>query len=345
MIRILDIFSGVGGFVDASIRTGYDVTHVALCEVDSNCQNILRQKYPTTLVYHDIRTFDTTGMDFDVLVGGFPCQPFSRNGRHYNKNNKTVPTSDIRSNLFLEIVRVLKTNKPKAFLLENVKELLTIKNEDGESFLQVILSELIAVGYTVNYSVLSPTQFNDPQQRKRVFLVGFRNDIYGGFEFPKGDTLKRSVRDILEISTDPRLVLETAWKNRRLKTNPSISRFEALVVDYNSRLPHSIDAQAVNPLAIIYGDTPSGLPRQQDKLYSIDGISPTIATFSTPAFNVPEGWRILTPRECFRLQGFDDSHPIPNNLAQAYKQAGNAVNVNTAKAILERVFQEITRTK
>ena len=90
--------------------------------------------------------------------------------------------------------------------------------------------------------------------------------------------------------------------------------------------------------AIIYGDTPSGLPRQQDKLYSVHGICPTLATFSTPAFDHPKGWRILTPVECLRLQSFPDSHPISSKDSLGYKQTGNAVNVKIVKSIIDRII-------
>jgi site-specific DNA-cytosine methylase len=94
----------------------------------------------------------------------------------------------------------------------------------------------------------------------------------------------------------------------------------------------------IHPLGIIYGDTPSLLPRQQDKLYSNMGISPTIATFSTPCFESPQGWRILTPRECMRLQGFPDSFLLHKDDTMAYKQAGNAVTVRAAAAVIGRLF-------
>jgi site-specific DNA-cytosine methylase len=93
-------------------------------------------------------------------------------------------------------------------------------------------------------------------------------------------------------------------------------------------------------VAIIYGDTPSGLPRQQDKLYSKLGISPTIATFSIPPFDADGGWRILAPRECARLQGFPDSFRLHRNDQVAYKQVGNAVTVDVVAAILTKMLEK-----
>ena len=89
----------------------------------------------------------------------------------------------------------------------------------------------------------------------------------------------------------------------------------------------------------MYGDTPSGLPRQQDKIYSINGISPTIATFSTPSIDSNQGLRQLTPRECARLQGFPESYKLANNDALAYKQIGNAVASPVVVAVLRKLLK------
>ena len=139
VISILDLFSGVGGFADAAEQTGFHVDHVGFCEIDQKCREILKAKYPDAPIYTDVTSFDTSHLQFDVLCFGAPCQSFSRNGQFYNKNNMTIPNGDHRANLFLEAVRILNTNKPKSFIFENVKEILTVKNEDGDSFFSVIL--------------------------------------------------------------------------------------------------------------------------------------------------------------------------------------------------------------
>ena len=95
----------------------------------------------------------------------------------------------------------------------------------------------------------------------------------------------------------------------------------------------------ISPVAIIYDDTPSGLPRQQDKLYSVWGVSPTIATFSTPPIDVDGIWRLLTPRECARLQGLPDSFKLPSNDSLAYHQVGNSVAQNVVVAVAQRVLE------
>lgn len=99
------------------------------------------------------------------------------------------------------------------------------------------------------------------------------------------------------------------------------------------------------PVAIVYGDTPSGLPRQQDKLYSTWGVSPTIATFSTPPFDVDGRWRLLTPRECARLQGLPEDFKLPSNDTLAYHQVGNGIAVNVVKDVASNILVAIRRTK
>lgn len=341
MIKILDLFSGIGGFSDAALTSGYDIEHTGLCEIDKQCQEVLKLKYPGVTIYSDVSVLDATNMSYDLLFSGFPCQSFSRNGKFYNKNNKTIPDGDVRANLFLQIVRILHESQPKAFLLENVKELQTIKNEQGELFFDIILEELNNCGYNVTTKVLCPSDFNVPQQRKRVFLVGIRKDLSYRFEFPNPEPLTTCALDYMDDKVDQRYYLENLWRNRYLLKDPATSRLEALKAAHASNTWASGGdsiSQSITPLAIIYGDTPSGLPRQQDKLYSVKGISPTIATFSTPAYNHPSGWRVLTPRECFRLQSFSEGHPIIHKDSAAYKQAGNAVNVVVVRKILEKLI-------
>lgn len=335
MIRFIDAFAGVGGFHTAIKLVDPSAQCVTAIEKDVNCQKIYELNYGIKPL-GDITTIDPSTLpDHDLLVGGFPCQPFSRNGKHYNNNNKTLGDDD-RSNLFLNLVSILKTKQPKCFVFENVKEILSIKNKDGSLFLDTLIDHLEEAGYKVKYKILCPSEFGVPQQRKRVFFVGIRIDIKFDYQFP---TLKESVcsiSDILETTVNDKFLLENVWKNRK---NSKIggTRLEALKEGYSSgnwQIPTE-PTMKITPISIIYGDTPSGLPRQQDKLYSIMGISPTVATFSTPSVDAPQGWRMLTPRECFRLQSFPDAFLMPKNDTTGYKQAGNAVNVKVVSEVIK----------
>jgi len=197
------------------------------------------------------------------------------------------------------------------------------------------------------------------------------------YEFPEGTTLSKSVKDILEKSVDKKYTLEASWKNRLIgqetvlveqtianlrekkiklkyadaleklrheRNGGQITRLEALKLAYSCGewTSPTEKTDKVTPVGIIYGDTPSGLPRQQDKIYSILGVSPTIATFSTPAFDCPKDWRILTPRECARLQGFPDDFELPERDQLAYKQVGNAISVAVAEEVIYCLLKRLS---
>ena len=259
------------------------------------------------------------------------------------------------------MLEILRSKRPQAFLFENVKALTTILDREGNLFFDTLKDLIKAAGYDVHAEVLDAAEFGLPQQRNRVYIVGFRKDVElrGEFTFPKPIPLNRCVKDILEEKVDDKYFLKVLWKNRKCGKSthresalPDTTRLEALQAAYNGKANNASgipvnweDAKKISspvdkilPVAIIYGDTPSKLPRQTDKLYSAWGISPTIATFSTPPFDTPQGWRILTPRECARLQGFDQSYVFPKSDSIAYRQIGNGVAVNVVQAVMKQLF-------
>ena len=294
--------------------------------------------------------------DHDIIFGGFPCQPFSRNGKWFNKNDKTIGDAEDRDNLFLELVRILKDKQPKYFVFENVKGLLSMRNKDGTLCFRTIIENLRACGehgYTVYPKVLDAADYGVPQQRVRIFLVGIRNDLKQDFAWPSKIPKTTSIEDILESEVPAKYLISNIWKNRKIKgggpdegpgkkNHPfeiGHSRHEVIRYLYDEAIKPTTKTHKIESLAILYGDTPSGLPRQQDKIYSIKGIAPTIATFSTPVVDSAQGIRQLTPRECARLQGFPESYKFPKKDAAAYKQIGNAVCVPVVAAILRELLK------
>lgn len=349
-MRYCDTFCGIGGFTQALKRVvGESAELVWAIDFDKNVSKTFKDNYGIDPL-GNIREADKALVpEHDILFGGFPCQPFSRNGKWYN-DGKVVGDSETRDNLFLELVKILDLKKPKYFVFENVKGLLSMRNGDGTLYLDTILSSLKSVGYKVNYKVLNSSDFGLPQQRKRVFFVGIRNDIDQEFEFPKPIKLEKCIKDILEDSTPEKLSIANYWKNRKLtiqrpdKKNHSFNkgdrRLDAILEIYRNSIKPSSPTKKIESVAILYGETPSGLPRQQDKIYSIYGISPTIATFSTPVIDDPNGFRVLSPRECARLQGFPDSFKLNSNKIVAYKQVGNSVSINVVEAILRELLKK-----
>jgi DNA (cytosine-5)-methyltransferase 1 len=338
-VRILDAFSGIGGITAGSLPG----ETIGFVEKDLPCQKVLEAAFPGIPIHGDILTFkgDEFG-EFDLFAGGFPCQPFSQSGKGWLGDTAgTVRQDDSRASLFLEIVRILTTQKPKAFLLENVEAILRIRNPDGSLFLDTILTALTDIGYSVKYKILCPTQFGVPQQRKRVFFVGIRNDLNKEYEFPKVSLPPACrVLDILDVDVNIKYTLKHIWANKRLKSGGT--RIDALIDDLkfgNRELPISGYLNKAYAVSIIYGEIPgyTHKSRRNERLYSVYGWSPTICTFYAPAFYCDDEMRILTQRECLRLQSFPDTHPISSIKSVGYKQVGNSVNVTIVKYLMDSI--------
>jgi DNA (cytosine-5)-methyltransferase 1 len=358
-IRMIDTFAGIGGFHQAAKEIAEVVTAI---EWDKECQKIYDLNHPGTPMLGDITKIDPALLlDHDLLTGGFPCQPFSKNGQWYNKANKVVDsTVDSRANLFQNLCEILTIKQPKAFIFENVKGLSDSKNQFGDNYLDLIKQNIEDAGYLVKHEVLAPDMFGIPQHRQRLFFVGIRKDLiefYEKFQFPTAIPNSCSIQDILDSSADPKYSIENAWSGRVLTSSakrPDEEMFSSKLSGFEKGTPREIVARdiyakrlaegkipssptgKISAVAVIYGDTPSGGPRQQDKVFSRWGLSPTLTTLqlTVPMLDIPSGWRILTPRECARLQGFPDSFQIHSKDSIAYRQIGNAVCVKVVKEIL-----------
>jgi len=330
----------------------------------------------------DITKIDISKLpDHDILTGGFPCQPFSRNNmtriRHNVQQGNTdlkVDETDDRSVLFTKLVEILEIKKPKIFIFENVQQLCKMMYGD-EKVIDTIVDACTDAGYNVQYTVLDAQYFGVPQQRKRVFIVGVRKDISKTFVFPTKSDSTLTVEDILETgSVDSKYYVSNAWKTKKtlkkhlgtkvkVKKEPNDTSTQPTDEKYELRNPHDKDELRLTVLgrnykpyiyiepkektslvsgkiilaSVLLGDTPSGISRQHDRIYSIKGISRTLATFGHPAFDMNSDnvkqWRMLTARECARLQGFTENFKLHSRKDIALKQLGNAVCVNVVKAV------------
>lgn len=186
-IRFIDLFAGIGGFHVAFHNLGAEC--VTSCEIDKyarqtyehNFKKISPELFEKGLFYNDIQQIIPSELpSYDVLCAGFPCQPFSQAG--YKRGFQE--DKDNRGNMFFEILRLLKENKPRAFFLENVRHL--IKHDEGRTF-STIERCIKDLGYSFNFKVVKASDFNLPQHRPRVFIVGFREDVLNrdDFVFPK----------------------------------------------------------------------------------------------------------------------------------------------------------------
>lgn len=339
-MKYVDAFAGIGGFSIALKNVISNGQCVCAIEWDKNSAKTYKDNHGIYCL-GDITKIDlNTIPKHDFLFGGFPCQAFSQCGVWGRTKGRTIDElQDERGNLFLYLVKILELHKPKYFLFENVKGIYSVKNKDGTSYFDVVKETLESTGYSVFTEMLDSADFGSAQQRKRVFFVGFR-DKTESFLFPK--TIKRSVvvQDIAENIVSEKLLLTNIWKNRKCNILGG-SRLDELTRLYNSgywTIPQK-PIFSIEPVAIITKDTPSGISRQHDRMYSHLGLAPTLHTFSPPAFDFESGWRILSPRECARLQNFPESFQIHPNQNISYKQFGNSVNINVVTSIIERMLK------
>lgn len=306
--KTLDLFAGVGGIRIGFERAGFKT--VFANDFEKSCKLTYDLNFNcSSLFVEDITKIKTDELPaFDFLLGGFPCQAFSIAG--YRKGFEDEKG---RGNLFLDIARIIKAHKPEGFLLENVKNL---KTHDGGNTFKVIQETLEALGYHLKYKVLNTMEYgNVPQNRERIYIVGFRDrSKIDKFEFPEKINLSVKVTDLLEQQVDKKYYYNGKPLYERLKND-------------------------VNETGSVYQW------RRQYVRKNMKSVCPTLtANMGMGGHNVPiiydgKGIRKLTPRECFRLQGFPDSYILPKNIADSalYKQAGNSVSV----PVLERIAKQI----
>ena len=300
MKTFIDLFAGIGGTRSAFENLG------AECVFSSEWDRFAQQTYAANFgetPFGDIREIDATDVpDHDILLAGFPCQPFSIAG--VSKKNSLGHAhgfaDDKQGNLFFDIVRILETKKPQAFLLENVRNLKT--HDQGRTF-KVIHETLQQLNYNVSYQVLDAKSFV-PQHRERIFIVGFHRNVWPelSFTFPGPSSNGKGIGDILESEVDGKYTLSDhlwdylqayAAKHRRRGNGFGFG----LVDPARDRITRTLSAR-------YYKDGSEILIKQKSR---------------NP--------RRLTPRECARLMGFPDDFVIPVSDTQAYRQFGNSVVV------------------
>lgn len=312
MIKFIDLFAGIGGTRIGFERAG--ATCVFSSEYNKYCQ-ITYEKNFGEIPAGDITVIDSDKIpEFDILVGGFPCQPFSIAGvsKKISLGEKHGFDDKKQGNLFFEIAKILKDRKPKTFLLENVKNL---KNHDKGRTFEIITDTLESLNYKIFYKILDG-QFYTPQHRERIFIIGFRKDLYPDmeFKFPEPADIKLRIKDILENNPDLKYTIsDHLWsylKEYAEKHRAKGNGFGYGLIDPDTNLiTRTLSAR-------YYKDGSEILIRQNNK---------------NP--------RRLTPRECARLMGFPDTFKIPVSDTQAYKQFGNSVVVPLIEAIAKQLIK------
>ncbi|MNQ56317.1 Modification methylase HpaII [compost metagenome] len=321
--KFIDLFAGIGGFRMAMQNLGGKCVFTS--EWDENAKKTYRANYGET-PFGDItkeRTKNYIPDNFDVLCAGFPCQAFSIAG-------KRGGFEDTRGTLFFDVAEVIKNRKPKAIFLENVKGL---RNHNGGKTLATILNVLRNdLGYYVpEPQIINAKDFGVPQNRERIYIVGFRNDLnINSFSYPKPLEEKVFFKKVKEKKVVPtKYYLSTQYlqtlvshKERHASKGNGFG-FEIIKDDEISN-------------AIVVG----GMGRERNLV-----IDNRITDF-TPTTHIKgevnrEGIRKMTPREWARLQGFPDNFIIPVADASAYKQFGNSVAVPAIQATAEKIIELI----
>lgn len=319
--KFIDLFAGIGGFRLALSSLGGEC--VFSSEIDKFCQKTYFANFDKTFDNLDIRDLNPeTIPDFDILTAGFPCQPFSMAG-------KRLGFQDKRGNLFFDIVKVLKAKRPKAFILENVKGLVSIeRGKTLKTILSILREEL---GYFVpEPKILNARNFSVPQNRPRVFIVGFEPSVeascqYHWFNYPTPVTSNPPLRFILETKpVDLKYYLnEGYWQ--------SLQAHKARHLELGNNFGYEILDKEDCSNAIMVG----GQGRERNLIQ--DNNHPS----NYPPEKNSRFIRFLTPREWARLQGFPDSFQIVVSDTQAYKQLGNSVAVPVVKAVARKVLLKL----
>jgi DNA (cytosine-5)-methyltransferase 1 len=322
-MNFIDLFCGIGGFRIAFERAG------GKCVFSSDIDKYACETYQSN--FNDYPLSDITKIhennipDFDVLCAGFPCQPFSIGGLRKGFH-------DTRGTLFFDVERIIRHNKPKAFILENVKGLV---NHDGGKTLKTILNKIgeklngetnnekfeDCLNYFVHYKVINSKDFGVPQNRERIYIIGFLKDV--DFEFPKKHIKSINLMDVIDQNV----------------ISNSISPILKDNIDFHLK-SHQKFNEIKNLKYLLAYEV-----RKSRSTFRFDNLSPTLtAKMGTGGNNVPvivNLQRKLTTDECLKIQGYPDDYKIKFNNSQSYKQIGNSVSVPVVTALAKEISKFI----
>ncbi|MFA6106812.1 MAG: DNA cytosine methyltransferase [Patescibacteria group bacterium] len=301
----MDLFAGIGGIRIAFERNGGQCVFTS--EFDKPCQEMYEFNFGER-PHGDITKISADEIpDHDILTGGFPCQSFSIIG-------KKRGFADTRGTLFFDVERILKAKQPKAFLLENVKQLTS---HDGGRTFKVILDALKNLGYFVHHKVLNGLDFGVPQKRERIIIVGFKENY--PFEFPTSGSETKTLAEILE-------------------SYRKIDKKHYLSDSFKQKLQVRLKEQGKKP-----AQSPSVWHENKGGNIGMHPYSCALRANGSYNYLTVNGERRLTPREMFRLQGFPDNYKIVVPDTQARKQAGNSVVIPKIQAVARAMVEAMSR--
>ena len=367
MIKVLELFAGIGACSKALTNLGIEHEIVDAVEIDKYAVASFNVVHGTNFEPQNITKWDKD-IECDLIMHGSPCQDFSVAGKQAGGDEG----SGTRSSLMYETLRIVAKLKPKYVIWENVKNLLSHKHRHN---FDAYLESMEQLGYKNYYQVLNAKNYGVPQNRERVFTISIRADLNKNFTFPEPIHLERRLKDMLEGNVDEKYYISKAMMDYFMGVNqkpskfPRKERFLANINRKNQDIANSVTTNAgqrptdnfvkvnlktdlCNRLVeqgvvkggeiINHSYTNSEQRDTLDKyIETTNGITPTLTTrpdILGYVENKPLRIRKLTPKECWRLMGFNDSDfdkaSKVNSNAQLYKQAGNSIVVNVLEAIL-----------
>ena len=370
MIKILELFGGIGACSSALTKLGVEYEIADYVEIDKYAVKSFNAIHNTNFEPQDIQNWNKD-IEVDLIMHGSPCQDFSLAGKQAGGDEG----SGTRSSLMYETIRIVEKLKPKYVIWENVKNLLSKKHRHN---FDAYLETMKQLGYINYYQVLNAKDYGIPQNRERVFTVSIRSDIDTGFVFPEKQELKLKLKDMLEDNVDEKYYLTDSMINYLENGKYQSSKVSNKLKQTETGICPTLDTmQGGNrqPFIEIKNNTEKGVVVKEDKTFiekhydnfknkngyipemfnpynesEIKEVAPTQSTqcgstTSSATVLKRECLRIrkLTPKECWRLMGFDDedfekaSHV--NSNTQLYKQAGNSIVVNVLMAIFKELIK------
>lgn len=314
--KVISLFSGIGGFDLGFMYAGFNI--IWANDIEKYACETYKANVSKNVVCGDIRIEKENIPEHDVLIGGFPCQPFSTLGKLEGFNDEE------RGTLFFEIKDIIKKHKTKVVVLENVKNIM---NHDGGKTFKRIIHELESLGYVCFYHVFNSADYGVPQRRNRCYIIAFLGEYFNiaDFKFPLKENLTITTQDLLDKDVPSKYFLSTKIVKTILGKGT-----KNYIVEPTIDLPISKTLTA----------TMAKMHRASQDNYVTDDINYKRHCDATKV-NI----RKLTPNECRKLQGFPSDWVQVVSDCQAYKQFGNAVTVNVSYAIAKALFEYIENNK
>ncbi|MXR06855.1 DNA cytosine methyltransferase [Mycoplasma hyorhinis] len=315
--KTISLFAGIGGFDLGFEYAGFNI--IWANDIDKYACETYKANVSKNIVCGDIRVEKHNIVEHDVLLAGFPCQPFSTLGKLEGFEDEE------RGTLFFEIKEIIKKHKTKVVVLENVKNIL--HHDKGKTF-KKILHELESLGYACFYHIFNSADYGLPQRRNRCFIIAILGEYFytHDFVFPKKQELKVSTQDLLDKEVNEKYFLSKTIVKTILGKGT-----KNYIVEPTIDLPISKTLTA----------TMAKMHRASQDNYVTDQINFSKNCDQNKKVNI----RRLTPNECRKLQGFPDDWVQVVSDSQAYKQFGNAVSVNVSYAIAKSLIKYIDENK